>query len=632
MAGKIFINYRRGDDAGYSGRLFDRLQEAFPPQQLFMDVDNIEPGLDFVRVLNDRVAECDVVLAVIGRGWLDARDASGRRRLDDPDDFVRIEIASALDQGKRVVPVLVNDAAMPRPDELPEVLRPLSRRNAVRLTHERFHSDAQGLIKALQQSLDEMEAQRRAADEERKRKAEREAHERAAAERRREEAIAKQRAEEERAFAAAKRVGTVLALDAFLVAHPDGSLAAEAQRLKAVLLAREEAYQRTKTSTDPAVLRSFITTYRSGADVDQVRRQLEHLGWRRGWQPRVSIILAGVLGTMAIAAAAATYWLQPRLLRLPEKMTQTMRAPAPAATPSEASSAAVLPERRPDQRAWDLLKQSTDEAALKRFTIQYPDSPLGKDVEARIAALESAKAAEPAAPSPDEAAWLLVKDQNDEAALKQFIAQYPLSPLRKAAEARLAALVATAAAKSVSLPPDQIAWSLVKDSTDPDQLRHFVEQFPDSSKRADIETRIAALEATAAQAAADAASRSQEQTRALQLELKRVGCFRGEANGQFDAATKASWREFLKLTSLNLPDEASADALKAIRGVPNRVCPLQCAAGQHSDGDQCVANAPPATKRAKAEPANTPAHALKHPAARASGSRCFSFQGQRFCE
>jgi hypothetical protein len=153
VAGKIFINYRRGDDPGHTGRLFDRLQEAFPPQQLFLDVDNIAPGLDFVRELSERVAECDVLLAVIGKGWIDARDGAGARRLDDPDDFVRIEIASALEQGKRVIPVLVGEAQMPRPEELPEALRPLSRRNAVRLTHERFRADVQGLIKALQETL-----------------------------------------------------------------------------------------------------------------------------------------------------------------------------------------------------------------------------------------------------------------------------------------------------------------------------------------------------------------------------------------------------------------------------------------------------------------------------------------------
>jgi hypothetical protein len=96
------------------------------------------------------VAQCDTLLAVIGKGWLHATDERGSRPLDDPDDFVRIEIESALKQGKRVIPVLVNEARMPRPDELPEALRPLAKRNAIRLTHEGFRADLQGLVKALQ--------------------------------------------------------------------------------------------------------------------------------------------------------------------------------------------------------------------------------------------------------------------------------------------------------------------------------------------------------------------------------------------------------------------------------------------------------------------------------------------------
>src|SRR5262249_14481041 len=162
MAGKIFINYRRGDDPGNTGRLFDRLEEAFPRDQLFMDVDSIPPGRDFVRVLEDMVAQCDVFLAVIGKGWLRAHDEQGVRRLDKPDDFVRIEIASALNQDKLVIPVLVHDAQMPKSDELPEAIRSLARRNAVRLTHERFKADAQGLISAIQQALEETSTLRRA--------------------------------------------------------------------------------------------------------------------------------------------------------------------------------------------------------------------------------------------------------------------------------------------------------------------------------------------------------------------------------------------------------------------------------------------------------------------------------------
>jgi hypothetical protein len=162
MAG-IFINYRRADDPGTAGRLFDRLSEVFSRDALFIDVDDVPAGEDFVRVLDEKVARCDVVLVVIGRGWLHARDAAGRERLADQDDFVRIEIEAALRHGKRVIPVLVNGAQMPRPEQLPEALQPLTRRNAVRISHERFAADVQGLVKTLQAALPGGDAPRVAA-------------------------------------------------------------------------------------------------------------------------------------------------------------------------------------------------------------------------------------------------------------------------------------------------------------------------------------------------------------------------------------------------------------------------------------------------------------------------------------
>jgi hypothetical protein len=171
MAGNIFINYRRDDDAGFTQALYSRLEQAFPSESLFMDVDNIAPGLDFVQVLNDEVARCDVVIAVIGKNWLGATDETGARRLDNPEDFVRIEIESALAQKKRVIPVLVNDARMPRSTELPETMRAFARCNAVRLTHERFRADVAGLIKSLEQVLSEGEAARQAQGETSRREA-----------------------------------------------------------------------------------------------------------------------------------------------------------------------------------------------------------------------------------------------------------------------------------------------------------------------------------------------------------------------------------------------------------------------------------------------------------------------------
>jgi Domain of unknown function (DUF4189)/TIR domain/Putative peptidoglycan binding domain len=160
MSGKIFINYRRGDEPGFTQALLGRLEQAFPAERLFIDVDNIPPGEDFVRMLESQVAQCDAMLTVIGTNWLDATDEHGGRRLDDPNDFVRIEIESALKLGKRVIPVLVHQARMPHPDELPEAIRTLSQRNAVRLTHERFRADVQGLIKALQGAIEDVASRR----------------------------------------------------------------------------------------------------------------------------------------------------------------------------------------------------------------------------------------------------------------------------------------------------------------------------------------------------------------------------------------------------------------------------------------------------------------------------------------
>src|SRR5271166_1710498 len=156
MASKIFINYRRGDEPGFTQALLGRLERAFPAERLFIDVDNIPPGEDFISMLESQVAQCDAMLAVIGNGWLNAKDERGTRRLEDPRDFVRIEIESALRLGKRVIPVLVHEARMPHPEELPEAIRPLAARNAVRLTHERFRADVDGLIKALRGSTKEI--------------------------------------------------------------------------------------------------------------------------------------------------------------------------------------------------------------------------------------------------------------------------------------------------------------------------------------------------------------------------------------------------------------------------------------------------------------------------------------------
>jgi formylglycine-generating enzyme required for sulfatase activity len=146
---RIFLSYRRDDSGGYAGRLFDRLSQHFGRDNLFMDIATIDPGLDFVKAIQDAVGSCDVLLAVIGRQWLTSTDPLGHRRLDNPEDFVRLEITTALERRIRVIPVLVGGASMPRSAELPDVLQPLTRRQALAVG-DHFHPDVDRLIATLE--------------------------------------------------------------------------------------------------------------------------------------------------------------------------------------------------------------------------------------------------------------------------------------------------------------------------------------------------------------------------------------------------------------------------------------------------------------------------------------------------
>lgn len=145
----IFLSYRRDDSEGQAGRLFDDLVEEFGADSVFMDVSGIDAGRDFRKVIDANVASCGVLLAMIGKDWTDVKDKQGRRRIDDPVDFVRLEIASALQRDIPVIPVLVQRASMPTAEQLPADLETFAYRNAVELTHARWDSDVQVLLNAL---------------------------------------------------------------------------------------------------------------------------------------------------------------------------------------------------------------------------------------------------------------------------------------------------------------------------------------------------------------------------------------------------------------------------------------------------------------------------------------------------
>jgi hypothetical protein len=149
MAYRLFISYRRNDSAGYAGRVHDRLQQEFGRDFLFMDVDSIPLGANFAKVLGDEVAKCDVLLAMIGAGWLDARDENGDRRLENANDFVRIEVGAALKRGIPLIPILLDGAQVPKASQLTDDLKELALRNGLDVRHASFAEDMQRLIRRL---------------------------------------------------------------------------------------------------------------------------------------------------------------------------------------------------------------------------------------------------------------------------------------------------------------------------------------------------------------------------------------------------------------------------------------------------------------------------------------------------
>jgi len=152
-SGGVFLSYRRQDAAPYARLLQYQLSERFPDAHVFMDLDSIEPGLDFAEVIRDAVDSSAVLVALIGRQWATVADQEGRRRLDDPDDYVRFEVQTALERGVRVIPVLVDGARPLRRQQLPAGLDKLARLNALELSYGRYQYDVGRLLDLIQRVL-----------------------------------------------------------------------------------------------------------------------------------------------------------------------------------------------------------------------------------------------------------------------------------------------------------------------------------------------------------------------------------------------------------------------------------------------------------------------------------------------
>jgi hypothetical protein len=438
----------------------------------------------------------------------------------------------------------------------------------------------------------EVEAERRAQEENERRRreaeharlAEQEARERAEEERRRRKAVAEKQTAEERAFKAAKAGNSVAAFDDFLRAHPESTFNGEANKLKADLQNREQAYKHAIASDDPVALKAFRDKYKAGKDVDEVRVRLRRLAPDKE-RATSKLIMATAGGAAIVLIAAAAVWFATRPVATNPHVA-TLAAPPSAQAPPSAPAAPAAVAASPHKPA-----------APAPISPESPPQPTASANSGMSTVPPKTEAPIPASashPPPDPAAiaWLLLRDTNDPTALQRFASQFPDSPFRKEAEARMTALAT-----------QQAAWGLVKDTKDPEQLRRFIGQFPKSPNRSAAEERIAAL--TAAPPPVTAPD-PRDLTRLLQFELTRVGCFAGKVTGKFDDDTKAAWHKFIKLTSRNMPDDVSQDAIDAVRGIDKRVCPLVCPRGQHAEGGDCVANERPPKRTVKHEPPPRP--------------------------
>ena len=157
--GRLFISYRRDDTQDITDHVYEKLAARFGAANIFMDVDSIPIGADFRKILRDAVAGCDVALVMIGRQWLTVQDGAGARRLDNPNDFVRIEVEAALSRNIPVVPVLTQGVAMPRESDLPPSIGELSYRHGVEVrSGQHFAGDVDQLIRRLAPLFDEAPA------------------------------------------------------------------------------------------------------------------------------------------------------------------------------------------------------------------------------------------------------------------------------------------------------------------------------------------------------------------------------------------------------------------------------------------------------------------------------------------
>jgi len=388
----------------------------------------------------------------------------------------------------------------------------------------------------------EVEAAQRAAEQAARKKAEAEAREKAEEERRRQVAMARQRAEEERSFVFAKRAGTLIALDEFLSAHPAGVFTADARQLTTRLQVRDEDFRRALSGNDAALLKSFIATYGNGTDVRQVRARLRVLEPKKPW----------ITSKWGLVAASALIVLIGGSIFIGFK-----KGYGPSVTPT----AGVI---------------KTAPADLSDRTA--PGSP---------------GANPPLAPSVDAAAWSLLKETTDDDALKRFIEQYPQSAFRQDAQARIAELGRERAAKT-----EAAAKAAVEVATRLEAANQALEaeraKLATQTQQSSNEPSESAIQPNPERAAGRPLSGS-ALIQAIKMELTRTGCYAGKLDDDWtSSAVKQSIVKFIKAANLpQVPDEPSTEFLGAIRNQPSRLCPLECTKTETESNGKCIAKTCP---------------------------------------
>jgi len=600
----VFINYRRGEDQAAAGRLYDQLEAAFTRDRIFIDVDNIPPGRDFTEELSSRVAQCDIFLAVVGRNWADVVDVDGGRRLDNPNDWVRVEIESAQRLGKHIIPVLVNGAEMPRPERLPESLQPFTRRNAARLTHERFRADVQALIAAIAKLREAARAEAKAQE------AGAPAPRPAAA-----VAVAGRRLRP-LAFSALAAFALFAAVTGF-VAWRSASVpptAAESPGARAVASAPASASASPTAAAAAAPEASTPLPARSPASETTV--------------PEPSPTPAASLETPAARAIKAKVVDAPSTPSAAPALASEATTPEPSPTPSaapsptptaaaSATSEAAIPSSSPTAEA---SPETPAARVAEAKAVEPPSTPLASPAPAGAAAAASPTPS--AAPTSTPTALPVIASEPATPAPSPVATANPPAPAAGAGKIKLAEAPSTPPAASSS--PAVVAPSAT----------------PSPQAAAATPEVQAALASPPAESAVKPSKADAVATPLIVAELRRLGCYGGAAIEWGDVDVRIAVFKFAQMVKLAaVPTEPDVGLLAALKSEPDHFCAPQCSPREVASDGRCVpktcganeilTNAGACVARPAAPKPRATAAARAAPAA---GKHCFTFNGSSYCE